>query len=72
MAAPGLAQSSAAQAGSTPTDSEEMVCRAVPVVNSRIPQRICRTKADWARLQEESREALSRNRRTVGASGDGT
>jgi hypothetical protein len=53
-------------------EAERVRCRNVFVVNSRIPERICRTNAEWARIQRETREALDRNQRGAGASGDNT
>ena len=48
----------------------EVKCRSIFQVNSRIPERICRTKAEWDQIARDSREALERNQRGRGASGD--
>lgn len=71
--APALAQNDtagAAREGGQTSDAERVRCRNVFTVNSRIPERICRTNAEWERIERESREAMDRNRRGAGASGD--
>ena len=57
-------------AASEPEDTRS-VCRSIYQTNSRIPERVCRTRAQWDEIQRQSREALERNRRGSGASGDG-
>lgn len=70
-AAPPATAPQAQQATPNP-DADRVRCRNVFTVNSRIPERICRTNAEWERIQQETREALSRNQRGAGASGDNT
>jgi len=52
-------------------DGEKVVCRLIQEVHSRIPSRICRTEAEWARIAEETQRDLanSRNSRTAGCRG---
>jgi len=57
-------------AASEPEDTRS-ICRSIYQTNSRIPERVCRTRAQWDEIQRQSREALERNRRGSGASGDG-
>lgn len=59
-------------ASPAPQAAERVRCRTVRTTNSRIPERICRTEAQWAEIEQQSREALERNRRGAGASGDST
>jgi len=51
-------------------EASQVRCRSVYQTNSRIPERICRTRAEWDRIEQESREAMERTRRGAGASGD--
>jgi hypothetical protein len=71
---PASPQQQAEQAAQPAQDAEaeRVRCRNVFTVNSRIPERICRTNAEWERIQRETREALDRNQRGAGASGDNT
>lgn len=42
---------------------QETRCRSIRELGSRIPKRICKTNAEWAREREEARRALDdRNR----------
>jgi hypothetical protein len=52
-------------------DGEKVECRLIQEVHSRIPTRICRTEAEWARIAKETESDLanSRNDRTVGCRG---
>ena len=52
-------------------DGEKIVCRLIQEVHSRIPSRICRTEAEWARMAKETENDLanSRNNRTAGCRG---
>lgn len=77
MATPLLAQDAAAeraipaeQTSAASAEDQKVKCRSVFVVGSRIPERICRTRAEWAQIERETREAMDQQRRTVGASGD--
>jgi len=45
---------------------EKVKCRYVHEVSSRIPSRVCRTKAEWERIAEEQREVNENNRRNGG------
>ena len=41
--------------------SEQIVCRSVEQIGSRLSRRrICRTRAEWAELQEQERQVLDR------------
>ena len=51
-------------------DDTRVRCRSVNLTNSRIPERICRTRAQWDEIERQSREAIARNRRGAGASGN--
>ncbi|WFL76965.1 hypothetical protein P7228_13345 [Altererythrobacter arenosus] len=46
---------------------QEVKCRYIREVNSRIPSKICRTKGEWARIAREQREANENNRRNGGS-----
>ena len=48
---------------------EKVVCRQIWEVISRIPTRVCRTEAEWNRLEKETQDDWrnSRNSRTVGS-----
>jgi hypothetical protein len=45
-------------------------CRYEHLVNTRIPQRICRTEAQWARIEQENQEARDNNSRNRGSRGE--
>jgi hypothetical protein len=58
-----LAMPAAAQTGEGAGEGEianpdKMQCKNIRELNSRIPVRICRTRAEWAQLQKESQEAM--------------
>ena len=52
-------------------DEDKIRCQLVYQVYTRIPDRICRRKSDWARIEKENAEDLlnSRNSRAGGRSG---
>jgi hypothetical protein len=37
-------------------DGEKLRCINEPVTGSRVPQRVCRTEAEWRRLEEASKD----------------
>lgn len=53
------------------TDENKVRCELVYQVYTRIPDRICRRKSDWARIEKENEADLrnSRNSRASGRSG---
>ena len=63
---------SASQSSDRPTaalkveDPDGIRCRYIRMVNSRIPERICRTNARWAEIKREQEEALLNGRRSGG------
>ena len=69
----------AAQAPATPppdaakkaSTSEKIVCRSETEVGSRIPNRVCRTEAEWDEIYKQTQADLSnsRNDRTVAPNG---
>ncbi len=50
---------------SPPDEGDKVVCRLITEAGSRIPFRVCRTKADWDRMAKENQDdwANSRNSR---------
>jgi hypothetical protein len=52
-------------------EEDKIQCRPVYQIYSRIPDRICRRKSDWARIEKENQEDFlnSRNSRASGRSG---
>jgi hypothetical protein len=50
-----------------PDDGDKVVCRLITEAGSRIPFRVCRTKADWERMAKENQDdwANSRNSRGI-------
>ena len=48
-------------------DGDKVVCRLITEAGSRIPFRVCRTKADWDRMAKENQDdwANSRNSRGI-------
>ncbi|MDN3645511.1 hypothetical protein QWY75_04715 [Pontixanthobacter aestiaquae] len=54
-------------------DMNKVKCRYIYQLNSRVPDRICRTKARWAEIEKEQQEAIENGRRNGGnASETGT
>lgn len=51
-------------------DPNEIICRRTAVVTSRIPERICRTRAYWAVIEEQNQQHSLHMRRTVGGTGN--
>jgi hypothetical protein len=47
-------------------DGEKIKCRYIKELGSRIPNRICRTRAEWSRIETEQREAAVSNMRGGG------
>jgi len=45
-----------AQAPAPPSDQEKLICHSELVGASRIAQRICRTKAEWDRIERQSED----------------
>lgn len=41
-----------------PVEESKIVCRSVWSVGSRIPERVCRTKKEWANIAEANQEQL--------------
>ncbi|SIO05191.1 hypothetical protein SAMN02745824_2768 [Parasphingorhabdus marina DSM 22363] len=39
-------------------DEKKIVCRTHRVVGSRIPERVCRTNKEWARIDKENDQQL--------------
>jgi len=54
----------ATNTASNTDDPNRMVCRAERVTGQLRRQRICRTAAQWAAMQEAGRDAVSRNQST--------
>lgn len=48
---------------------DKMVCKAIKEVGSHIPQRVCRTKAQWAEMTRAAEEIM-RNRSHSSMCGD--
>jgi Spy/CpxP family protein refolding chaperone len=61
------AEAAASTDGKAKPNSEEKVCKTTYVVNSRIPKRICMTRAEWDQMEEDVQQAerSSRNRTNV-------
>ena len=51
-------------------DDRTIKCRSVKQLGTRIPDRVCRSLAEWAQIDKENREQAETNMRTKGASGD--
>ena len=54
-------------------DAQVTTCRSVKEVGSRIPLRVCRTKAEWVEIDRVNQDALQERRRNagqIGADGD--
>ena len=64
------APASASTVAAPDPEASRVRCRSVNLTNSRIPERICRTRAEWDEIERQSREAIERNRRGAGASGN--
>ena len=43
-----------------PDDDEKIVCRRERLTGSRLPKKICMTKADWKMVSDRSRESMDR------------
>jgi len=61
-----LAQASSApavpaQAPSPPAAQEKLVCHLETNGPTRIPERICRTKAEWAEIERQTQEDMNNN-----------
>ena len=65
VAAPAGASAPAVQKATASPD--KVVCRSETEVGSRIPQRVCRTQAEWDEIYRQTQEDLanSRNDRTI-------
>lgn len=59
----GLAKSAGAV---IPPNPQSIKCRSIQEVGSRIPSRICRTLAEWTRIDEENQTALTDQKRGGG------
>ncbi len=62
------------EAVDTRAELDETICRRVHVTGTRIPQRYCLKRSEWARMREEAQEELDRNAtgaNTVTGGGDG-
>lgn len=51
-------------------DPDTVRCRAIKELGSRIPARVCKTNAEWARQKAEAREAIEKRNRNSHCSGD--
>ncbi|MEH6756334.1 MAG: hypothetical protein V7676_02345 [Parasphingorhabdus sp.] len=49
---------SGSSADKEPIKEDKIVCRSVMTVGSRIPDRVCRTKKEWANIARENEEQL--------------
>ena len=47
-------------AASPKDDDEKIVCRRERLTGSRLPKKICMTKADWKMVSDRSRESMDR------------
>lgn len=60
-----------APASRRPADeANAMQCRRTMEVGSRIPKKVCRTKAEWAEIARESAELMRGSRNRASACGD--
>lgn len=48
----------------TDAKADETRCRSIRELGTRIPKRICKTNAEWAREREEARRALEQRNRS--------
>ncbi|MEW4448082.1 hypothetical protein [Qipengyuania sp. JC766] len=48
------------------SDKQKIRCRTERLVNSRIPQKICRTEAEWEEIERQNREQHENSRRSGG------
>ncbi len=54
-----------------PENPETVQCRAVREVGSRIPKRVCKTNAEWAREAAAARQAMENRNRNSQCAGSG-
>lgn len=47
-----------ASAAETAVDEKKVVCKSVHRVGSRIPERVCRTNKEWARINSDNEQQL--------------
>jgi|GEM_PF-4305629 len=70
LLASGAPASGAAEAATDPApeikDGDKVKCKYIQELHSRIPSKVCRTRAEWARIDEENREAARNNMRNSG------
>ncbi|WP_205763605.1 hypothetical protein [Pseudopontixanthobacter vadosimaris] len=75
--APALAQSGGSQKGQAapaekqpeivaPHDDKKLICRKLRVTGTRVPHRVCRTRAEWAAVEAAARESAD-NLKDAGA-----
>jgi len=58
---------SATASGAAPSlDPQSVKCRRIREVDSRIPTRICRTVAEWDRIDAENQKAMTEQKRGGG------
>lgn len=51
-------------------DMDRVQCRAVKQLGSRIPNRVCRTAAEWVKIEKENAEIVEEQRRHRSSAGD--
>ncbi|WP_395390716.1 hypothetical protein WBP07_09325 [Novosphingobium sp. BL-8A] len=58
------------QTKGAPVDPDAMRCRAVRDVASRIPERVCKTNAEWKKEEEAARAAMEARNRASSCGGN--
>lgn len=64
------AQPAAAAAPAKKADEDKVICRTEAVTGSLFPKKTCRLKSEFAREQQEQREALQKMQREIPRSGN--
>lgn len=65
-AAPTVATAVADEVQPAPIDPATVKCRSIREVNSRIPTRICRTIAEWDRIDADNQKSMTAQKRGGG------
>jgi hypothetical protein len=65
-------QAVAPPSGTAKADAEKIRCQPEYLVHTRIPTQICRTKAEWHRIEQDQQADLESSRNAVGAGRTGT